>query len=92
MFWMATATQTRWQEEACLRWTHRRILGDGHFCVLICGGDLRLTDDESFARGMVNDECNSRGTCDRRHTAFDLRLPHTHASVIARSEPYGREV
>jgi hypothetical protein len=43
-----------------MRWTHRRVLGDGHFCVLLCGGDLRLTDDEWLAKGMVIDECNSR--------------------------------
>ena len=83
---MTTATKIDWKAEACLRWTYRRILGEGHFAVLLCDGDLRLTDDESFARGIVNDRCNSRGTCDRRHTAFDLRLPHTVASVVARSK------
>jgi hypothetical protein len=82
---MITATKTRWQEEASKRWTHRRILGDGFYAILICNGDLRLVDDESRARGIVDYDCNERH-CDRRHTAFDLRLPHTAASVVARSK------
>jgi hypothetical protein len=70
---MAELIKSRWHLEAARRWPERRILGDGNFAVLTCGNDLRLTDNESFARGLqFHDSCNNQGTCKHTHTLFNL--------------------